>query len=130
MITLPYTDFLLSHYHHPQNYGLDEDFDFEAKGENPMCGDFLTARVKMAGQKIKKISFEHKGCVISRAAASIFSEYMRGKNLSGIKKIEPDTVLKIINVPITPARWGCALMLFKLLKSDFNSANIILALHS
>lgn len=111
-----YHSFLLSHYRSPQNYGLREGFDVEAKGENRTCGDSLVVRVKWNGDVISEICFQHEGCVISRASASLFYDYLRGKTRLEIAELAPDDVLCLLGAPITPGRIPCALLPLETIK--------------
>ena len=49
------------------------------EGFNPLCGDRLTLRLKLAGQTIEDIRFEGQGCAISTASASLMTEAVKGK---------------------------------------------------
>ena len=69
----------MSHYRFPRNYGLKKDFDVEVKGQNRTCGDSMTVRLVFDQDIIAGISFESKGCVISRAATSLLLEHLKGK---------------------------------------------------
>jgi len=105
-----YTDKILEHYHVPRNYGLTEDFDLEGRGENPVCGDLITIRLKKNGKKVSRVSFEGEGCAISRASASILSEYVKGKTKKEIKLICPLTLPDILEIELSPARLKCAFL--------------------
>ena len=111
-----YRDKLLDHYYSPRNYGLRDGFNIEAKGENPLCGDSITMRLKIADQKITDVCFEHEGCVISRAAASLLSEYIKGKAQNEIESLSPEHMLNLLGVAIMPARLKCALLALEAIK--------------
>ena len=74
-----YRDVILDHNRHPRNFGVLEPADASAEGFNPMCGDRLTVRLKMSGDKIADIRFEGQGCAISTASASLMTEAVKGK---------------------------------------------------
>ena len=58
-----------------------DDFNKDAKGHNPLCGDNVHVYLKLNGQKIvEDISFEGSGCAISMASASIMTDLIKGKN--------------------------------------------------
>lgn len=105
-----YRDNLLDHYHFPRNYGLTGDFDIEAKGENPLCGDSLTLRIKIAGGRIADVRFESEGCVISRASASLLYEDIKGKTIEEAKSLGRERVFELLGVAIVPVRLKCALL--------------------
>jgi nitrogen fixation NifU-like protein len=105
-----YRDNLMEHYYRPRNYGLQEAFDREVLQKNPLCGDSLCMRMTLDGDTIQRISFEQEGCVISRAAASIVSEYLTGKSLAQAGSLNEKRVLELIQVPMMPARIKCAML--------------------
>jgi len=74
-----YRDVILDHNRKPRNYGGLDPADASADGFNPLCGDRLTLRLKMAGDKISDIRFEGQGCAISTASASLMTEAVKGK---------------------------------------------------
>jgi len=73
-----YRDVILDHNRSPRNFGPLADADAIAEGFNPLCGDRLTLRVKLAGDTITDIRFEGQGCAISTASASLMTEAVKG----------------------------------------------------
>jgi nitrogen fixation protein NifU and related proteins len=74
-----YRDVILDHNRRPRNFGGLEAADANAEGFNPMCGDRLTLRLKLADDTISEIRFEGSGCAISTASASLMTEAVKGK---------------------------------------------------
>jgi len=74
-----YRDVILDHNRQPRNFGGLEPADASVEGFNPMCGDRLTVRLSMAGDRISDIRFEGQGCAISTASASLMTEAVKGK---------------------------------------------------
>jgi nitrogen fixation protein NifU and related proteins len=74
-----YRDVILDHNRKPRNFGVLEPADASVEGFNPLCGDRLTVRLKMAGDHIEDIRFEGQGCAISTASASLMTEAVKGK---------------------------------------------------
>jgi nitrogen fixation NifU-like protein len=74
-----YRDVILDHNRRPRNFGALEPADASVEGFNPMCGDRLTLRLKMADDRISDIRFEGQGCAISTASASLMTEAVKGK---------------------------------------------------
>jgi nitrogen fixation NifU-like protein len=74
-----YRDVILDHNRRPRNFGALEPADLSMEGFNPLCGDRLTLRLKLAGQTIEDIRFEGQGCAISTASASLMTEAVKGK---------------------------------------------------
>ena len=74
-----YRDVILDHNRRPRNFGVLDAADASVEGFNPLCGDRLTVRLKMADQTISDIRFEGEGCAISTASASLMTEAVKGK---------------------------------------------------
>jgi nitrogen fixation NifU-like protein len=74
-----YRDVILDHNRRPRNFGVLTPADASVEGFNPLCGDRLTVRLKMAGDEIADIRFEGQGCAISTASASLMTEAVKGK---------------------------------------------------
>jgi nitrogen fixation NifU-like protein len=73
-----YRDVILDHNRRPRNFGPLESADVSAEGFNPLCGDRLTLRLRMADGKISDIRFDGQGCAISTASASLMTEAVKG----------------------------------------------------
>ncbi len=74
-----YRDVILDHNRRPRNFGGLSAPDATIEGFNPLCGDRLTLRLKLAGDRIEDIRFEGQGCAISTASASLMTEAVKGK---------------------------------------------------
>jgi len=74
-----YRDVILDHNRRPRNFGPLEQAQAVAEGVNPLCGDRLTLRLNLAGDRIENIRFEGQGCAISTASASLMTEAVKGK---------------------------------------------------
>src|SRR5476651_86854 len=77
-----YRDVILDHNRRPRNFGNLDSADASVEAFNPMCGDRLTLRLKLAGDTISDIRFEGEGCAISTASASLMTEAVKGKTRS------------------------------------------------
>ena len=86
-----YQEIILEHGKNPRNLGKVNEFNKDAKGHNPLCGDNVHVYLKLNGQKIvEDISFEGSGCAISMASASIMTDLIKGKNEHEAKEIVED----------------------------------------
>ena len=86
-----YQEIILEHSKNPRNLRKTDDFNKDAKGNNPLCGDNVHVYLKLNGQKIvEDISFEGSGCAISMASASIMTDLIKGKNEYETKEIVED----------------------------------------
>ena len=86
-----YQEIILDHGKNPRNLGKFENFNKDAKGHNPLCGDKVHLFLKLDNdKKIQDISFEGEGCAISMASASIMTDLIKGKNEHEAKEIVED----------------------------------------
>ena len=86
-----YQEIILEHGKNPRNLRKTENFNKEAKGYNPLCGDKVHVYLKLnENKKIEDISFEGSGCAISMASASIMTSLIKGKEEKEIKEIIED----------------------------------------
>tara|TARA_Y100001970_G_scaffold202563_1_gene246615 strand:+ start:465 stop:938 length:474 start_codon:yes stop_codon:yes gene_type:complete len=86
-----YQEIILDHGKNPRNLGKTENFNKDAKGHNPLCGDKVHIYLKLnENKKVDDISFEGQGCAISMASASIMTELIKGKEEKDIKEIVND----------------------------------------
>ena len=107
---------ILDHYQNPRNYGTLERPDISAEDSNPLCGDEIRIDLHVKDGVIEDVRFSGKGCSISRAAASMLTEEIRGKTLEEVKRIGKDDVLEMLGIELGPVRLKCALLALKTLK--------------
>ena len=55
-----YRDVILDHNRRPRNFGALERADASVEGFNPMCGDRLTLRLRMADDRISEAGMEDR----------------------------------------------------------------------
>ena len=86
-----YQEIILDHGKNPINLRKSENFNKDAKGHNPLCGDHVHVFLKIdENKKVEDISFEGHGCAISMASASIMTDLVRGKEEFEVKEILND----------------------------------------
>ena len=86
-----YQEIILEHGKNPRNLRKTENFNKDAKGNNPLCGDNVHVYLKLNDQrKVEDISFEGSGCAISMASASIMTDLIKGKSDNEAKEIIED----------------------------------------
>ena len=75
-----YQQMILSHNKNPKNFRVIDAPSHYSEGHNPLCGDNLNLYliVDDAGI-IQDISFQGSGCAISKSAASMMTEALKGK---------------------------------------------------
>ena len=86
-----YQEIILDHGKNPRNLRKTENFNKDAKGHNPLCGDKVHIFLKLnENKKVEDISFEGQGCAISMASASIMTDLVKGKEEKEVKEIVND----------------------------------------
>jgi len=91
-----YQEIILDHGKNPRNLRKTDNFNKDAKGYNPLCGDKVHVYLKLnENKKVEDISFEGEGCAISMASASIMTDLIKGKEENEVKEIVSD-FLKMI----------------------------------
>lgn len=68
-----YQELILDHSKRPQGKGLEGDESAGATSHqlNPTCGDEITLRVHVDGDRVDHVSWDGSGCSISQASASM-----------------------------------------------------------
>ncbi len=124
-----YQEIILDHYRNPHRRGLREPFDAESFQVNPVCGDEVTLRVQLDGERVADVSYDAIGCSISQAAASVLTDLVVDRPVSealsrmdsfvemvqGRGQVEPDEAVledgvAFAGVARYPARVKCALL--------------------
>ena len=86
-----YREIILDHGKNPRNLGKFDNYNKDAKGNNPLCGDNVHVYLRLnENKKVEDISFEGHGCAISMASASIMTDMVRGKEEKEVKEIVTD----------------------------------------
>jgi nitrogen fixation NifU-like protein len=86
-----YQEIILEHGKNPRNLRKAENFNKDAMGKNPLCGDNVHVFLKLdENKKVEDISFEGSGCAISMASASIMTDLIKGKEEIEVKEIVND----------------------------------------
>ncbi len=75
-----YQQVILDHNRKPRNFRKLENANHSAEGFNPLCGDHLTVYLHLQDDAVSEISFEGSGCAISKAAASMMTQAVKGKS--------------------------------------------------
>ena len=95
-----YQEIILEHGKNPRNLRKTENFNKDAKGHNPLCGDKVHVFLKLdENKKVVDISFEGHGCAISMASASIMTDLVKGKDEKEVKEIVDDFLQMIKEKP-------------------------------
>ena len=119
-----YRENILDHYKNPRNYGLLEEPDAHAEGQNPLCGDEVTVSIRFAedGETIEEIGFEGRGCAVSQAATSMLTDIIKGRKAAEVAALPKEEILGEVGIPLTPVRLKCAILGLGVVKVALNRA--------
>ena len=83
-----YAEVVMDHNRRPRNLKKIEGADRMAEGYNPLCGDQISLFVDLGeGGNIEDIGYTAAGCAISKAAASMMSEAVKGRSLHDARRV-------------------------------------------
>jgi len=105
-----YRQHIIDHYRTPRNFGTLAKPTHTAGYANVSCGDQVQFQAVVVKGKIKDIAFTGTGCALSVAGTSLISEYAKGKTLAALHKLTIKDVEKLLKIPISGAREGCAML--------------------
>jgi nitrogen fixation NifU-like protein len=78
---------------------------------NPRYGDEVRIDLTIDDHGcVTRACFEAQGCLISQAAADLVCEHIEGRNVKEIAALRAETILNLLGVPLTAARYECALL--------------------
>ncbi len=129
-----YQEVILDHSRKPHNFHAMPLATQKAEGYNPLCGDQVTVYVKLQGDKIEDVSFEGKGCAISKSSASVMTDEVKGKTKAEAEALfekfrhlvtdsksprleEEDKLAAFSGVSEFPTRVKCAVLAWHTLRS-------------
>ena len=148
-----YQEIILDHGKNPRNIGKFDNYNKDAKGHNPLCGDNVHVYLRLnENKKVEDISFEGSGCAISMASASLMTELVRGKEEKEVKEIildfldmikekeelnnnilkedEKTKLMSLSGVKQYPMRVKCATLSWHTLTSALNDSQNITSIES
>ena len=90
-----YDEYVMDHIKNARNYRVLEPADRDLPVVNPMCGDKMTVRLRMAGDRIGEAAFQCECCGISMASASMMTEWLRGRSREEAARYARDLVERL-----------------------------------
>ncbi len=111
-----YKEHILNHYRNPRNKYALTGAGVVGKEINALCGDeiILYAHADEDGV-VTTMSFTGEGCAISQAAASLFTEYAKGKRIKELQEMTHADVERLLGISLSTVRARCALLPVKAL---------------
>ena len=100
-----YQELIIDHSKRPRNFGKLDEYNYCAKGFNPLCGDKLDLFLKVEDGVIRDVKFEGSGCAISTASASIMTETLKGRTMQQAEALF-ETFHYMLTTPKGPGKDG------------------------
>ena len=86
-----YQEIILDHYRSPKNRAPElEDEDVHVHHSNPLCGDEMDLRLRVADNAVDGLVFDGEGCSISQASASAMTVAVLGRPLDDALELSED----------------------------------------
>jgi nitrogen fixation protein NifU and related proteins len=102
---------LMDHANNRRNDGALEYCHIDHSVQSQTCRDWLRLTLQIDGSyNIAAIGWEGEGCPVSQASASILGEYLIGRPLIEIQDLQPQDILEMMGMPLSPEREKCALL--------------------
>jgi nitrogen fixation NifU-like protein len=77
-----FSDKLIEHFQNPRNVGIIEFPEGIATTTNPVCGDVTEIYLRIKDGVIEDAKFKSLGCAVTIASASVFTERIKGMEIS------------------------------------------------
>jgi NifU-like protein involved in Fe-S cluster formation len=95
---------------HPRNFTENK-----IKGcfiKNPLCGDEIFLEINLSPQNsVMSVSFGGSMCALSKASASFFTEYSKGKKMDDLLRLSEDDFWEIVHMPKNLMRKNCIFLI-------------------
>jgi nitrogen fixation NifU-like protein len=91
---------------------------------NPLCGDKFKVSLRLNPDgEIEDIGFTGRGCAISRAAAYLLAEEVRGASVEEVNELTRDKIIEEMGIEINSAvRLKCAALALRTVKTGLAKA--------
>jgi len=105
-----YQAIILDHYNNPRNWGVLKNPSKSVTVDNPLCGDRIRLDIDLKNDIVHDVKFSGEGCAISKAAASLLSEYMKKKDTKLLINLDKAFMIKLIGIEVGVNRLKCLLL--------------------
>ena len=105
-----YRELILEEYKHPHNKGELPRATNIFRATNSTCGDEIEIAVRVTGGVIEEVRFDGVGCAISQAAASLFTEHIKGRRVEEVLAMDERVIIELFGFAPNPMRMKCAVL--------------------
>lgn len=78
---------IVEHDRSPRNAGPLDGATHAVTIDNPLCGDVVTVRAIVDGERLVDVRFEARGCALCRAAASMMTVAVHGSSVADARAL-------------------------------------------
>ena len=120
-----YNQKTIDHFSNPRNMGELKDFDAEAEGGNPACGDVVRLWIKLSPnkKKIADIRFKAFGCGACIASTSAMTVTVKGKTTKYAQSLSRDDIVKNLG-GLPEQKQKCSNFSIEVLKKALKTSNL------
>lgn len=108
-----YRAIILEEYKHPRNKGELPGATHVARVRNLSCGDDITVMLAVRDGVIADARFQGVGCAVSQAAASLFTDHIKGRRVAEVEAMDEQTIIELFGFTPNPMRMKCALLVLR-----------------
>jgi len=105
-----YKSNIVEHYKNPCNISNISVITHSCEVKNTICGDEIELYLNIVDGVVKEIQHVTRGCAICVASMSMLSEYVIGKSLGELQKLENVVVLDMLGMQEGSGREKCAVL--------------------
>jgi nitrogen fixation protein NifU and related proteins len=87
-----FSEAFLDHFKNPRNVGELAPPAAVVEVSNPACGDILRLSARFENEVVVEARYKVRGCTASIAAGSALTEWMTGKTIVELAKVQPATI--------------------------------------
>ncbi len=102
-----YNEIILDHFRNPRNVGEIKNADGIGEIGNAVCGDMMTFYLSIEDNIIKDAKYKTFGCGAAIAVSSIVSEYIIGKRIEEVMKLDHKKVSELLG-GLPPQKEHCS----------------------
>lgn len=93
-----YQESLLRHSRQPACPPTLDHPTHRAEGRNPLCGDRIELELEVREGTLRDLGFRGEGCIISRGAASMLYQELRGRDLESARVLG-EALVELLEAP-------------------------------
>jgi nitrogen fixation NifU-like protein len=90
---IKFSDKVIEHFQNPRNVGIIEFPEAMGTMSNPVCGDITEIYLRIRKGMIEDAKFKSYGCAVTIASASVFTEKIKGQEISRLVSGRDDEIV-------------------------------------